>query len=160
MSGPAGNVRYRVRSGKHLLTAGISGFDPEETLWCHRLRSNSPAISVASTSNFGAQELWNRSVPTHVRHAGRPCCKRLLRANDRRGHGGSRTTAVLPSPLAPPQLFAARRPISVGDRRTGHKENIYRCRTAADWFVVRSERTSNSHIFGESHAVLVSCLRH
>jgi transposase len=33
-------------------------------------------------------------------------------------------------------------------------------RIAADWFVLRSERTSNSHIFGESHAVLVSCLRH
>jgi len=62
-------------------------FDPEETLWCHRLPFNSAAISVASTSSFGAQEPWNRSVPTHVRHAGRPCCKRLLRAHDRCGHG-------------------------------------------------------------------------
>src|SRR5216684_3877815 len=61
--------------------------DPEEILWCHRLPFNSPAISVASTSSFGAQEPWNRSVPTHVRHAGRPCCKRLLRAHDRCGHG-------------------------------------------------------------------------
>jgi hypothetical protein len=56
--------------------------------------------------------------------------------------------------------FCCQRSISVGDRRIGHIENIYRCRTAADWFVLRSERTSNSHIFGESHAVLVSCLRH
>ena len=32
----------------------------------------------------------------------------------------------------------------------GHIENIYRGRTAADWFVLRSERASNSHILGES----------
>jgi hypothetical protein len=32
MSGPAGNVRYRVRSGKHLLAASISPFDPLRTL--------------------------------------------------------------------------------------------------------------------------------
>jgi len=27
------------------------------------------------------------------------------------------------------------------------QKNIYRCRTAADWFVLRFEQTSNSHIF-------------
>jgi hypothetical protein len=61
---------------------------------------------------------------------------------------------------APPQLFAARRSIGVGIGGWATWKNIYRCRIAADWFVLRSERTSNSHIFGESHAVLVSCLRH
>src|ERR1700684_3363088 len=40
------------------------------------------------------------------------------------------------------------------------KKKIYRCRSAADWFVLSSGRSSNNHIFGESHAVLVSCLRH
>jgi hypothetical protein len=32
MPDPPLNVRYRVRSGKHLLAASISGFDPSRTL--------------------------------------------------------------------------------------------------------------------------------
>jgi hypothetical protein len=35
MAGLAGNVRYRVKSGKHLLGASISAFDPTETLGVH-----------------------------------------------------------------------------------------------------------------------------
>jgi hypothetical protein len=31
MAGFAGNVRYRVMSGKHLLDGSISGFDPKRT---------------------------------------------------------------------------------------------------------------------------------
>jgi hypothetical protein len=104
-----------------------------------------PAISVASTSNFGAQEPWNRSS-----HASTLVVRLTVNANtetpelrNHRGHGHHR-------PGGP----------SVSGSAMGHIENICRCRIAADWFVLRSERTSNSHIFGESHAVLVSCLRH
>src|SRR6266478_223868 len=64
-------------------------------------------------------------------------------------HKPSRT----PYQAKPPAAIAVRS-ISVGDRRMGHIENIYRCRTAADWFVLRSKRTSNSHIFGESQHVI------
>jgi hypothetical protein len=63
--------------------------------------------------------------------------------------------AVEPLEVPPP----ARRPSVSGSADGPNRKNIYQCRTAPDWFVLRSERTSNSHIFGESHAVLVSCLR-
>ena len=59
-----------------------------------------------------------------------------------------------------PQLCVTRRSIDVGIDGWATQENIYRCRTAVDWFVLRSEQTSNSHMFGVSYAVLVSRLRH
>src|SRR5215475_6111341 len=67
------------------------------------------------------------------------------------------TTAVLRS--AAPQLCVPGR-LSVPGSADGPQKNIYRCRTAADWFVLRSEQTSHSHIFGGSYAVLVSRLRY
>jgi hypothetical protein len=59
-----------------------------------------------------------------------------------------------------PQPRVARRSIGVGIGGWATQKNKHRCRTAADWFVLRSEQTSYSPVFGERHAVLVSRLRH
>ena len=77
-----------------------------------------------------------------------PACasgKRLLRAHDRCGHGVVREQPL--SHLGSPQVYVARRPIAVGIGGWATQKNIYRCRTAADWFVLRSQQTFNSHIF-------------
>jgi hypothetical protein len=145
-------------SGLDLLTLSSSHFDPEETLWCHRLPLVLPAISVANTSSFGAQELWNRSVQLRYGILVGLAASSFFPPMIAAATAWFENNAVLPS--APPQLRACQEVHWCRDRRMGHIENIYRCRTAADWFVLRSEQTPNSHIFGESDAVLVSRLRH
>jgi len=155
------NVGSQEHTGKHLLRLSSSQFDPEETLWCHRPlilpRSRSPVRRVSAP-----QEPWNRSVPTHVRHAGRPCCKRLLRAHNRCGHGAwfenNRCLAV-----------------SLGAATALCCQEVHQCRGSADGphrkittgvgpLPIGSSSGQSgrpiAHIIGESHAVLVSCLRH
>ena len=74
---------------------------------------------------------------------------------------GNANDVVAGSNCAVPRLLSGlgvlARSIDVGFGVGPHIENIYRRRTAADWFVLKLRA---GHIFGESHAVRVSCLRH
>jgi hypothetical protein len=47
---PLLNVRYRVNSGKHLLAASISGFDPTETLAVHCATVLKPVSALSEYS--------------------------------------------------------------------------------------------------------------
>jgi len=68
---------------------------------------------------------------------------------------------VLRLPSAPPQPFACQEVHQCRGSADGpHRKIFTGCRTAADWFVLRSERTSNSHIFGREpcgYLCLVYC---
>lgn len=69
----------------------------------------------------------------------------IVSAHNRCGHGVDREQRLSYLRRAP--ALRCREPIGVGAGGWATQKNIYRCRTAADWFVLRSEQTSNSHIF-------------